>query len=101
MTTIETQDAKTKKLHVTVTYAAAKKPFKNNDVDRTETLLTLKNQAMAAFEVQESTGGNEQVYFWLYLGDTKLSNESETVGNLANGEDKLELTLEQQIVYGS
>lgn len=88
-------------LDVIVTYAAAKHPYEDKHAKRTTTLQELKATAMDKFKVQESNTGNEQVLFWLYLGSEKLQDLSRTVGDLANGADKLELMLVQQIIYGA
>ena len=88
-------------LDVIVTYAAAKHPYEDKHAERTTTLQQLKTAVMDKFKVQESNTGNEQVLFWLYLGSEKLEDLSRTLGALANGVDKLELMLVQQIIYGA
>jgi hypothetical protein len=88
-------------LDVIVTYAAAKHPYEDKHTDRTTTLQQLKATVMDKFKVQESNTGNEQMLFWLYFGSDKLQDLSRTVGDLANGADKLELMLVQQIIYGA
>lgn len=88
-------------LDIIVTYAAAKHPFEDKHEERTTTLQQLKAAVMEKFKVGESNTGNEQVLFWLYLGSEKLQDLSLTVGDLANGADKLELMLVQQIIYGA
>ena len=87
-------------LDVTVTYAAAKKPYEDKHVARTEAVGAFKKVVMDKFKVQESKTANEQVFFWLYHGDTKLEDESRPLGDIAKGADKLELMLIQQIIYG-
>ena len=86
---------------VTVTYVAAKHDYEDKHVERTATLLEVKQGAMAKFKVQESTTANEQVFFWLYLGDTKLEDQNRTIGEVAQGADAIEFMLVQQIIYGA
>ena len=86
---------------VTVTYVAAKHDYQDKHVERNTTLLQVKQAAMAKFRVQESQTANEQVFFWLYLGDTKLEDQNRTIGDVAQGADKMEFMLVQQIIYGA
>lgn len=86
---------------VTVTYVAAKHDFEDKHVERNATVLQVKQAAMAKFKVQEAQTGNEQVFFWLYLHDTKLEDQNRTVGDVAQGLDKIEFMLVQQIIYGA
>ena len=88
------------RLEVTVTYAAAKHPYEDKHLERSTTVLQLKQAVMDKFKVQESKTANEQIFFWLYLGDTKLEDQNRTMGDVAQGADKLELMLVQQIIYG-
>lgn len=88
-------------LAVIVTYVAAKHPYEDKHAEPTTTLQQVKAAVMDKFKVQESNTGNEQVLFWLYSGSEKLQDLTRTLGALANGADKIELMLVQQIIYGA
>ena len=103
MATEHTQGGGPKKdwVDVTVTYVAAKHDYEDKHVERTSTVLQVKQEAMAKFKVEESKTANEQVFFWLYLGDTKLEDQNRTIGDIVQGADKIEFMLVQQIIYGA
>lgn len=86
---------------VTVKYVTAKHDYEDKHVEQQTTLLELKQAAMKKFKVQDAQTGSEQTFFWLYLGNTKLEDESRTIGDVAAGASTIEFTLVQQIIYGA
>lgn len=88
-------------IEVTVSYVAAKHDYEDKHVDPQATLLEVKQAAMKKFKVEEAQTGNEQVFFWLYLGDTKLEDQSRTIGAISAGASSVEFMLVQQIIYGA
>jgi hypothetical protein len=86
---------------VTVRYPSATKPFVDANADRSETVGALKARVLSAFEVHDSVGpdGTTTSYF-LYHESMKLENPAVSLGELAQGEDKLSLKLVQFVHQG-
>jgi hypothetical protein len=81
---------------VTVTYAAAPQPYRQQNVPKAETVGVLKKQAMNAFHVVEQP----TVTFTLYDGKRALADENETLGHVAGHQEALHLKLVQEIKQG-
>lgn len=92
---------KEKTLHVVVHYVAAEEPFKDNDVDRQETVGQLKQRVLAEFGLIEgqTPDGNISTYT-LYHQKSAVENMGQTLGDLAGDEKTLHLRLVQQITQG-
>ncbi len=86
---------------VSVTYPAARKPFEEKDVPRSETVGTLKAAVLKAFGLTEGTSpdGTTTTYR-LYHGKQPLDDLSQTLGNVAGEADALHLKLAQEITQG-
>jgi hypothetical protein len=86
---------------VIVNYAAAKKPYEQNDASRSETVGTLKTDVLNAFGLKEGQGADGNTYtYTLYDHKTPLDNLSETLGQVAGDKHTLELKLSQQVTQG-
>jgi hypothetical protein len=87
------------KLKVIVHYAAAKKPYEQNDVSRSETVGTLKTDVLNAFGLKEGQGGDGNTYtYTLYYQKTALENLNETLGQVAGDKHTLELKLKYEVM---
>ncbi|MGH9921101.1 MAG: hypothetical protein ACRD6W_19805 [Nitrososphaerales archaeon] len=96
-----TENREHEKLHITVHYAAAEKPYKE-DAPRSQTVGELKALVLKAFGLTEGPGpGGTNVVYTLYHEKTALENLAETLGKIAQDRDRLELKLVQQITQGS
>ena len=86
---------------VTVTYVAAPKPFDQEDVARSESLGTVKHEALQFFHLTEGTSpdGTATTYT-LYHDKKPLENLNETLGDVAGHADALHLKLVQEIKQG-
>ena len=90
-----------KTLDVTVTFAAAKEPFKQKDVSRSETVETLKKAVLNAFGLTEGQTADGKIFtYTLFHGKTPLENLSQTLGEVAGDKHELELKLSQQVTQG-
>ena len=90
-----------KTLNVTVTYVAAKEPFKQKDVSRSETVKTLKEEVLKAFGLVEGPGADGKTFtYTLFHGKTPLENPNQTLGDIAGDKHELELKLTQQVTQG-
>lgn len=90
-----------KTLNVTVTYVAAKEPFKQKDVTRSETVNTLKAEVLKAFGLVEGPGTDGKTFtYTLFHGKTPLENLNQTLGDVAGDKHELELKLTQQVTQG-
>jgi len=90
-----------KTLNVTVTYVAAKEPFKQQDVSRSETIKTLKEGVLKAFGLVEGAGADGKTFtYTLFHGKTPLENLNQTLGDVAGDKHELELKLTQQVTQG-
>jgi hypothetical protein len=87
-------------LHVTVHYPAAKEPYKESCVCRTETVGILKSRALVAFGLVEGQESGQTFTYTLYHKKRPLENLAETLGQVAGEERYLELKLSQQITQG-
>lgn len=89
------------KLKVTVHYMAAEEPFKDDEVDRTETVEHFKGRVLSAFGLTEGqTPEGNTVTYTLYDKKTPLENPNQTLGEIAGGEKHLQFKLSQQLVQG-
>ncbi len=88
-------------LKVIVTYPAAKKPYEDNDAQRTETVGTLKAAVLTAFGLTEGQSADGKTFtYTLYHQKTPLENLNETLGQVAGEKHTLELKLSQQVTQG-
>jgi hypothetical protein len=95
------QAVEVRTLNVTVTYVAAKEPFKQKDVSRTETVKALKAEVLNAFGLVEGPGGDGKTFtYTLFHGKTPLEDPNQTLGDLAGDKHELELKLTQQVTQG-
>lgn len=88
-------------LRVTVHYMAAGQPFKDDSVERTETVGHLKQRVLAYFSLAEGQtpdGGNTM--YTLYHDKTPLDNPNLTLGEIAGNQKILQLKLIQQVTQG-
>lgn len=85
-----------KKLKVTVHYAPAAKPYKQ-DAERTETVGQLLAAVMTAFEI---TPDPQKYKYVLYHGSIALTDISMTLGAVAGGKEELQLKLSQELIQG-
>jgi hypothetical protein len=89
------------KLKVVVHYAAAAKPFKDDDVDRSETVGHFKARVLEAFGlVDGATQDGKQVVYFLQHGDQRLEDMSQMLGAVAGDKHELQLNLVQQVTQG-
>lgn len=90
----------TNELRVTVHYSAAEEPF-HTEAARSETVGQLKPRVLAAFGVTEGqTADGGTVTYTLYHQKTPLENPSQTLGEIAGDQKRLQLKLSQQITQG-
>lgn len=90
------------KIHITVTYPAAGKPFQDDSASFEETLQSLKDRVLDAFGLKEgqTPDGNVATYTF-YRGKDPLSDLTQTIGDISGGKPALQLKLSQQIVQGA
>lgn len=89
------------KIHVTVHYPAAARPFQG-EFDRATTVGALKTVVLDAFGLVEgATGDGNTVTYELYHEKDRLDNLSQTLGDLAEQQHALQLKLAQVITQGS
>lgn len=84
-----------KKLKVTVHYAPAAKPYKQ-DAERTETVGQLLAAVMTAFEITP----DPKYKYVLYHGSTALTDMSITLGAVAGEKEDLQFKLSQELIQG-
>lgn len=90
-----------KTLNVTVAYVAAKKPFKQEDVSRSETVKTLKAEVLKAFGLVEGSDADGKTFtYTLFHGKTPLEDLNQTLGDVTGDKHELELKLTQQVTQG-
>jgi len=91
----------TSRLQVVVHFPRAEKPFKDESVDRAETIGQFKARVLTAFGLTEgqTPEGNIAVYT-LYEHKTPLENPNQTLGEVAGDKHVLQLKLSQQITQG-
>ena len=93
--------AKQKTLRVIIIFPAAAQPFRDDDVDPTETIGSLKSRVLTAFGLAEgATGDGNQVNYTLYHQKVPLENPDQPVGDLADNARAVQLKLAQQIIQG-
>ena len=86
---------------VTVTYPAAREPFRQHDVALTETVGTLKGLVLNAFHLTEGTSPDGTVTtYTLYHGKKPLEDLNQTLGSVAGDAHELHLKLVQEIKQG-
>jgi hypothetical protein len=87
---------------VTVTYPAAREPFRQHDEPRSETVGTLKGLVLNAFHLTEgaSPDGSTITTYTLYHGKKPLENLNQTIGSVAGDAEELHLKLVQEIKQG-
>lgn len=99
MTAVTTEQRSTMK--VIVTFPAAARPFRDDDVDPSETVGSLKSRALAAFGLTEGgTSDGNQVSYTLYYDKTPLEDPDQPIGSLSDRARPLQLKLSQQITQG-
>jgi hypothetical protein len=88
-------------VNVTITYPAARKPFEDRGVPRSETVGTLKAAVLKAFGLVEGTSpdGTTTTYR-LYHGKQPLDDLSQALGGVAGNAKALHLKLAQEITQG-
>lgn len=86
-------------INVTVSYAAAKKPFSDSQASDNETVGHLKGRVLKFFELQDSPPGSGKSYS-LALGENLLTDPSATLGSLTDHGRHLKLTLVEQFTQG-
>jgi hypothetical protein len=86
---------------VTVTYPAAREPFREHDVQRSESVGSLKVRVLDAFHLTEGTSpeGTTTTYT-LYHGKKPLEDLGQTLGAVAGDAHELHLKLVQEIKHG-
>lgn len=67
---------------------------------RESTLREVKGFALEFFRLQEMQDGNNQIVFFLYLGDDKLDDLNQQLSALANGRKKLNFRLAKEVIAG-
>ncbi|MBI3894357.1 MAG: hypothetical protein HY313_00350 [Acidobacteria bacterium] len=87
-------------INVQVRYPAAPRPFIDPKAQAAETLGQLKSRVLAAFEVAETQGPEQQVLFFFYHENERLDDLTRTLGQIAGEDRVLKLKLVQQIVQG-
>lgn len=99
-TTTTRQIRPRKEINVTVRYAAAAKPFRDNNAAFDETVGELKVRVLRAFRLD---AGGDTVNYQLFHDGNAL-NEALTLGSIEASEDdrdrELQLKLGQQITQG-
>lgn len=87
--------------HITVTvrYAAAKKPFVDDQTLARESVGHLKTRVLEFFHLQESPPGEGKTYA-LALGEELLRDPNATLGSLVPHGDHLKLSLIEQFTQG-
>jgi len=87
---------------VTVTYPAAREPFRQHHEPRSETVATLKELVLNAFHLTEGTSpdGSTVTVYTLYHGKKPLENPNQTIGGVAGDAQELHLKLVQEIKQG-
>lgn len=86
---------------VTITYPAAREPFRQHDAPRAEIVGTLKAAVLHAFHLAEGTtpDGTTTTYT-LYYGKKPLEDLQQTLGDVAGDANELHLKLVQEIKQG-
>lgn len=89
-------------INVTVRYAAAPKPFHDNDADRTETLSSLRSRVLEMFGLidGEATPEGNLITYKLYHEKAELTDLSRTLADVAGQAGALPLKLSQFIQQG-
>lgn len=87
-------------INVQVRYPAAPKPFVDPKAQPSETVGQLKARVLKAFEVAETQTPEQQVLYFIYLGDEKLDDLNRTLGDITGKDRVLKLKLVQQIIQG-
>jgi hypothetical protein len=87
-------------LEISIRFPAATKPFVDPHASRTETVGALKVRVLAAFAVSENSGPDGQTLYFLYYGDARLEDSSQTLGEIAGDKHALKLKLVQQLIQG-
>jgi hypothetical protein len=88
-------------LTVQVRYSAATQPFIDSHASRQETVGSLRERVMAAFDVtdQQLPDGSSKIFF-LYHENRKLENLNEILGDLTERERALKLKLVETVIQG-
>ncbi len=88
-------------IEVSVTYAGSRKGPWEHAYEPTVPLSKVRGDAMAHFEVTDSTdaGGNQILYKLMHGGNT-LNDLTRTVGAEAGDEDGLEIRLVREVIAG-
>ncbi len=88
-------------LKVIVHYPAAAEPFKDDDVDPSETVAHLKQRVLTEFGLSEgATPDGNVVTYELSHGRDPLDNPDQTLGDVGEGHGTLSLKLSQRIIQG-
>lgn len=87
--------------HITVTvrYAAAKKPFVDDQTLARESVGHLKTRVLEFFHLQDSPPGEGKSYA-LALGEELLTDPNATLGSVVLHGDHLKLSLIEQFTQG-
>lgn len=91
-------------LRVTVRYAAAPKPFEDDESERTETVGALKARVLNKFGLAEGAAAGTDgstIHYKLYHGKDELTDPSRAVGDVAGPAQALQLKLSQFIQQGN
>lgn len=88
-------------LKVVVTYPAAKQPYEQDNVSRTETVGELKALVLNKFGLTEGQHADGNTYrYTLFHGKTPLENPAQTLGEVAAHAHTLALKLSEQVTQG-
>lgn len=99
-TLLEREHHEPDSLRVVVVYPAAKEPYREDNARRTETVGILKSRVLTAFDLTEGQHDGQTFTYTLYHQKRPLEDLSETLGQVAGQENRLELKLSQQITQG-
>jgi len=94
-----TSETKHSMIDVTVKYVAGR-PFHEPHAPRLETFQTLKARVLKHFGLEETHTQEFQKAYYLYGHHGRIDNLSQTLGEYAGHEERLELKLVEQIVQG-
>ncbi|HYT81131.1 MAG TPA: hypothetical protein VEQ37_18125 [Actinomycetota bacterium] len=96
----ESQRVATEEVEVGVTYAGAEGPFKRAYAAEVQ-VQQVKADVLEAFGLAETIdeAGNQTLYF-LYRGGDKITDLSQTVGDLADHRKHLQLRLVREVIAG-
>jgi len=88
-------------IHVVVHYVAAEEPFNDKNANPGETVGQLKQRVLTEFGLSEgqTPDGNITTY-QLYHNKSLVENMGQTLGELADDKQTLQLKLVQQIIQG-